>query len=184
MFFELTQKWWALAIRGVAAIVFGILAFLWPGITVLALVILFAVYAITDGFFAITASIIDTSTGERWWALLLEGILGIVAGILALTVPGITALFLLYIIAFWAFITGIFEIITAVRLRRVISNELLMILSGIASIVFGILLLIFPGAGALAVVWWIGAYAIVFGALLLSLALRLRAHGRETLPVS
>jgi uncharacterized membrane protein HdeD (DUF308 family) len=182
MSFELARNWWTLAIRGVVAIIFGILAFVWPGITLLTLVILFAVYALADGFFAIVAAMSASSRGEKWWALLLEGILGIVAGVVTLLVPGITALFLLYIIAFWSLITGIFEVVTAVRLRREISDEWLMGLGGVASVIFGILLLSFPGAGALAVVWLIGAYAIIFGVLLLSLAIRLRTRGREILP--
>jgi uncharacterized membrane protein HdeD (DUF308 family) len=180
MFFELTHNWWALAIRGIAAIIFGALAFLWPGMTLLALVVLFGAYATVDGIFAIVSAVRGTG-GESGWVLLLEGILGITAGVLALFVPGITAFLLLYIIAFWSLITGIFEIVTAIRLRREIPNEWLMALSGIASILFGILLFNYPRAGALAVVWWIGAYALIFGVLLLALAIRLRAHSRRAI---
>lgn len=179
MFIELAQNWWALAIRGIAAIIFGLLALFWPGITLLVFVIIFAIYALSDGVFAIVAAV--NSSSREGWALLLEGVLGIAAGVLALFIPGITALFLLYIIAFWAFITGIFEMVMAVRLRREISHEWWAVLSGIASVLFGILLFIFPRAGALALVWWIGAYAIVFGLLLLALAIRLRTEGRATL---
>lgn len=183
MFFELSEKWWALAIRGVVALIFGILAFVWPKITLFTLVILFAAYAVTDGVFALVAAFSRrasrTEPGTRWWALVIEGILGIGAGIVALWLPGITALFLLYIIAFWAILTGVAEIVTAVRLRREISGEWLMALSGVASALFGVLLLLFPGSGALAVVWLIGAYAIIFGVLLLTLSLRLRQRGRE-----
>ena len=184
MFLELTQNWWALAIRGIVAIIFGVLAFLWPGITLLALVVLFAAYAITDGIFAIVAAVRGSSAEERWWALLLEGILGITAGGIALLVPGVTALFLLYIIAFWSLMTGVFKIVTAVRLRREISNEWLMVLSGVASVIFGFLLLVFPGTGALAVIWWIGAFAVIFGVLLLAGAIRLRSEGRKILPAA
>jgi uncharacterized membrane protein HdeD (DUF308 family) len=184
MFLELSDRWWAIAIRGVVALLFGILAFVWPGITLLALVMLFAAYAILDGVFSIIAAINLPRTavsehGLRWWALLIEVILGIVAGALAIWLPGITALVLLYIIAFWAVITGIFEIITAIRLRKEISGEWLMAISGVASVVFGVLLLLFPGSGALAIIWLIGAYAIIFGVLLLTLAIRLRKYGRE-----
>jgi len=105
MFSELTQNWWVLAIRGVAAIIFGILAFMWPGITLFSLVILFAAYAIADGIFAIVAAVRGPRTEARWWALLLEGILGITAGVITLIVPGITTFFLLYIIAFWSLTT-------------------------------------------------------------------------------
>jgi uncharacterized membrane protein HdeD (DUF308 family) len=175
----LTRNWWALAIRGVAAIIFGILAFVWPGITLAALVLLFGAYAITDGIFAVVAALNAAGRERRWWALLIEGILSIIAGVLTFILPGITALFLLYLIAFWAIVTGVFEISTAIRLRKEITGEWLMALSGIASVLFGFLLLMFPGAGALAVIWWIGAYTLVFGVLLLSLAFRLRTWGRE-----
>lgn len=180
MYFELTRNWWALALRGIAAIIFGVLAFIWPGLTLLVFVTLFAFYAIIDGIFATMAAVRGQSTEEKWWALLLEGVLGITAGALALFLPGITALILLYIIAFRSLIFGIFEIVTAIRLRREISNEWMAVLSGVASVLFGVLLLLFPGAGALAVIFWIGAYAVIFGVLLLGLGIRLRAHGRTS----
>lgn len=184
MFSDLSDRWWAIAIRGIAALVFGILAFVWPAITLIVLVLFFAAYAIVDGIFAILAGVsvkrnIPTEGGVKWWALLIEGILGIAAGVIALWLPGVTALILLYIIALWAVATGLFEIVTAIRLRKEISGEWLMGLSGAASVVFGILLLAFPGSGALAVVWLIGAYAIIFGVLLLTLAFRLRNRAKE-----
>ncbi len=178
MFFGLIHNWWALAIRGIVAILLGFLSFFWPGLTLLVFVAIFATYAIMDGIFAIVAAV-RGSSDERWWALWLEGQLGITAGVVAFFVPGITALFLLYIVAFWSLITGAFEIVTAIRLRRAISNEWLLVLSGIVSVIFGFVLLAFPAAGALALVWWIGAYAIIFGALLLALSIRLRSHSRE-----
>lgn len=181
MYINLSQNWWALAIRGVAALIFGVLAFGWPGITLVAFVMVFAAYAIIDGVFAMAAAVNASRTGERWWALLLEGLLGLGVGLIAFSVPAMTAFFLLYLIAAWSLITGVFEVITAVRLRKEISNEWLMGLSGIASILFGLLLIIFPQAGALALVWWIGAYALVFGVLLLALALRLRGKERTSL---
>jgi uncharacterized membrane protein HdeD (DUF308 family) len=150
-------------------------AFFWPGITLTALVFIFAAYAITDGIFSIAAVINATQKESKWWALLLEGILGISAGLLTILVPGITALVLLYTIAIWAILTGVLELVTAIRLRREIEGEWLMAFSGIASMVFGVILFLFPGAGALAVVWWIGAYALIFGVLLLALAIRLRS---------
>jgi uncharacterized membrane protein HdeD (DUF308 family) len=175
----LTRNWWALAIRGVAAVIFGILAFVGPGITLAALVLLFGAYAITDGIFAIVAALNAERSERRWWALLIEGILGIIAGVLTFIVPGITALFLLYLIAFWAMVTGVFEIATAIRLRKEITGEWLLVLSGVASVLFGFLLVLFPAAGALALIWWIGAFALVSGVLLLALAFRLRSWGRE-----
>lgn len=179
MLSSLSHNWWALAIRGIAAMVFGILAFVWPGITLTALVLLFGAYAMVDGIFAIIAGVNVAGRAKRWWLLLLEGILSVIAGIITFIVPVITALFLLYLIAFWSIVTGIFAIGTAIRLRKEITGEWLMALSGIASVIFGVLLLLFPGAGALAVIWWIGAYAFVFGALILGLAFRLRSVDRH-----
>jgi uncharacterized membrane protein HdeD (DUF308 family) len=176
MLIVLTRNWWTLAIRGLAAIVFGILAIVWPGITLTTLVLLFGVYVIIDGFFAAVGALNAAARHRRWWTLLLEGMLGITAGILTLFLPGITALFLLYLIAFWAIVTGGFEIGTAIRLRKEIRGEWLMALSGIASLLFGLILLLNPGAGALALIWLIGAYAIAFGSLMLALALRLRSR--------
>jgi uncharacterized membrane protein HdeD (DUF308 family) len=175
----LTRNWWALALRGIAGIIFGILAFAWPGITLTALVLLFGAYAITDGIFAIIAAVSGSGRTGKWRALLIEGILSIIVGVLTFIVPAITALFLLYLIAAWAIITGAFAIATAIRLRKEIAGEWLMILSGFASVLFGLLLMVFPGAGALAVVWWIGAYALVTGALLLALAIRLKSLERR-----
>jgi uncharacterized membrane protein HdeD (DUF308 family) len=167
----LTRSWWAITLRGVAGIVFGIIAFIAPGISLVALVLLYAVYAFADGILGITAAF---SGGRRWWLFLLEGILGIGAGVVTFMWPGITALVLLYLIAAWALATGIIEIVTAIRLRRVISGEWLLALAGILSIALGVVLFLFPGPGALAVVIWIGAFAFIFGVLLVTLGLRLR----------
>lgn len=170
-----TGSWWALLLRGIAAIVFGLLAFIWPGITLTALVFLWGAYALVDGAFSIVAGIRSHGESTRWWVLLLEGILGVAAGVVAFLIPGITALVLLLLIAAWATVTGIFEIAAAIQMRKYIRGEWLLILAGIASIIFGGLLFLNPVAGALAVVWLIGAYAIVFGVLLVALSLRL--HG-------
>lgn len=174
----LTRNWWALLLRGFVAILFGILTFILPGITLTSLVLLFGAYALVDGVFAAVAALRSSRNTKRWWALLVEGIFGIGAGVLTFVWPGITALFLLYLIAVWAIVTGIFEIGTAVRLRKEITGEWLLALSGVASVLFGLVLALRPGVGALAVVWMIGAYAIVFGALFLALAFRLRSWGR------
>jgi uncharacterized membrane protein HdeD (DUF308 family) len=170
----LTQRWWVVALRGVAAVIFGILALVWPGITLGALVLLFGAYALVDGVFALWTAATGgpAASGRRPW-LVLEGVAGVAAGILTFVWPGITALALLAVIAAWAFVTGVLEIVAAVRLRREIEGEWLLVLSGVLSVVFGILLIIDPAAGALAVTWLIGAYAIVFGAILLGLATRL-----------
>lgn len=169
----LARNWWMLAVRGAAAILFGIGAFVWPGLTLSVLVLLFGAYALVDGVFALVAGVIDRG-GQRWWVLLLEGLAGIVVGVLTFLWPGVTALVLLWLIAAWALITGAFEIAAAVRLRKEIEHEWSLGLAGLASLIFGALLFAMPGAGALALVWMIGAYALVFGALLLVLAFRLR----------
>jgi len=170
----LTRNWWALVIRGIVALIFGILAFVYPGPTLGALVLLFGAFAIVDGIFAIISAIDIKGVATKWWALLIEGILGIAIGVLTFMWPGVTALTLLYLIGIWAIATGIFEIAAAIRLRKVIKNEWLLALAGIASIVFGVLLFAYPRSGALAVVWLIGAYAIFFGVMLLGLGLRVR----------
>ena len=169
---ELPRHWWVVALRGLAAIVFGILAFVWPGITLTVLILFFGAYAIVDGVLALYAAF--RSRGQHVWASVLEGILGIAAGLIAFFWPGITALALLIVIAVWAILTGVMEVIAAVELRHVIRNEWFLILSGLLSVVFGILLLVQPAAGALALVWLIGLYAVIFGIGMLALAWRLR----------
>jgi uncharacterized membrane protein HdeD (DUF308 family) len=171
---DLARYWWVLAIRGVAAILFGIAAFVWPGITLTVLVLLFGAYALVDGIFAVVEGISVRKEQERWWLMVLEGVAGIIIGVLTFLYPSITALVLLYFIAAWAIVTGAFEIAAAIRLRREIEGEWLLALAGIASLIFGVLLVIRPSSGALAVIWLIGAYAIVFGILMLVLAFRLR----------
>lgn len=171
----LARNWWALVIRGVAAILFGILAFVWPGLTVLALVILFAAYAAIDGIFALVAAWRAVEGRRQWWPLALEGVAGIGVAVLTVVWPDATAFALLFLIAAWALVTGVLEIVTAIRLRKVIEGEWLLALVGVASIVFAALIVIFPGAGAVGIVWAIGVYAVVFGILLISLGLRLRA---------
>lgn len=172
----LAKNWWLLLLRGIAAIVFGILAFAWPGITLLSLVILYGAYALVDGVLAIAAAIGGGGgTTPRWW-LIVVGLLGIAAGLLTFFWPQITALVLLMFIGAWALIHGVFEIIGAIRLRKEIDNEWMLILSGALSVVFGAAMLIMPGAGALALIWVIGAYAIIFGILFIGFAFRLKKH--------
>jgi uncharacterized membrane protein HdeD (DUF308 family) len=170
---ELPRHWWVVALRGLAAIVFGILAFVWPGLTLTVLVLLFGAYAIVDGVLALYAAL--RSGGKQVWVSLLEGVVGIAAGLVAFFLPGLTALALLFVIAAWAIVTGVLEVIAAVRLREVIEHEWMMIFSGALSVIFGILLVAQPGAGALAVVWLIGTYAVIFGVSLVVLAWRLRS---------
>ena len=172
------RHWWALALRGVAAVLFGILAFALPGMTLAVLVLLFGAYALVDGILAIFSAF--RSGGRQLWYLLLEGVVGILAAIAAFSWPGLTALALLYVIAFWAILTGILEVVSAARLRKVIEHEWAWIAGGILSIVFGIVLLVAPGPGALAVAWLIGAYAIVFGITVLGLAWEVRERQHHT----
>jgi uncharacterized membrane protein HdeD (DUF308 family) len=171
----LTANWWALALRGLVAVLFGLLTFFLPGITLVTLVLLFGAYALADGVFNVIAFF---RVASHQWALLIEGVVGIIAGVLTFAWPAITALALLYLIAFWAILTGIFEVVAGIRLRKTIANEWLLLLMGVLSLLFGLLILFAPGTGALAIVLWIGAYALVFGVFLLALAFRLRGHRR------
>lgn len=175
----LARNWWVVALRGAAAVLFGVLALVWPGITVFALVTLFGAYALVDGAFAIGSAIFGRgrSGGSRGW-LAVEGIAGIIIGILTFVWPGVTTLVLLWLIAAWAVITGVLEVVAAIRLRRELRGEWMLIVSGVISVLFGILLMVWPAAGALAVIVLIGLYAIVFGVVLLALAFRLRRLGR------
>ena len=168
----LARNWWALALRGVAAVLFGLLTFFLPGITLVTLVLLFGAYALVDGLFNLLAFF---KVASHHWALLIEGVIGIVTGVLTFTWPTITAIVLLYLIAFWAIFTGVFEIVAGIRLRKVIANEWLLLLMGMLSALFGFLILFAPGAGALAIVLWIGVYALMFGIVLLAPAARAQA---------
>jgi uncharacterized membrane protein HdeD (DUF308 family) len=170
----LARNWWLLVVRGVLAVVFGILAFVLPGATVTALVILFGAFMLVDGVFALVSAWRRAERRMLWWPFLLEGLSGVAIGIITFLWPGVTAFALLYLIAAWAFVTGVFEIAAAIRLRKEIRGEWVLALIGIASILFAALVVLFPGEGAVAIVWAIGAYAVVFGILLVALGLRLR----------
>ena len=179
----LVKNWWVVALRGVLAIVFGILTALMPGITLFALVMLFGAYALVDGGFAIVTALRRRGGEGPWRTLLLEGLVGVAAGVISFVWPGLTALALVYLIGVWAVFTGVLEIVAAIRLRRLIKGEVWLALTGVLSVAFGVLVLWAPGTGALALVLWIGAYAIVFGILLLALAFRLRGL-RGELPLA
>ena len=176
----LAESWWSLVLRGLLAVLLGVIAFALPGITLGALVILFGAYALTDGIVAIIGAYRASKAHERWGVLLVEGLIGIVAAGVTIMWPGITALSLVLLIGVWAISTGIFEVVAAVKLRRYISGEWLLLLSGIVSILFGVLVVILPLAGALAIALCIGVYSVVFGLLLISLGLRLRITTRVT----
>ncbi len=175
----LVRSWWVLLLRGLTGILFGILTLLAPGLSLAVLVIFFGFYAIVDGVLAIASAFRYRAANGRTAAQIVQGIIGIAAGFVAFRMPGLTALALLYLVAAWAIVTGIFEVAAAIRLREVITGEWLLALSGIASVALGVVLMLFPGPGALALVLWIGAYALVSGALLTALSFRLRALGRS-----
>lgn len=170
----LGENWWLLLLRGIAAVIFGILAFAWPGLSLLALVILFGVYALLDGIFALVAAVRGRHRATPVWWLIIGGLVSVAAGIVTFVYPQVTALVLVIFIGAWSLVRGLFEIIGAIRLRKEIDQEWLLIAAGLLSVLFGLVLLIKPGAGALALVWLIGAYAILFGLVFIWLALRLR----------
>jgi uncharacterized membrane protein HdeD (DUF308 family) len=171
----LAENWWLFLLRGLCAIVFGVLTFIWPRVTLLTLVLLYGGFALVDGAAAVLAAIKGGEMTPRWWLAIL-GALSIAAGILTLYWPGLTALVLLLFIAFWAIATGIAQIIGGIRLRKEIDGEWLLIIGGVLSVLFGLLLLARPGVGALAMIFAIGAYAIVGGVLTVAFSLRLRRH--------
>lgn len=172
----LGKNWWLFLLRGLAAIMFGVLSLIWPGLSLVTLVLLFGAYALVDGVCAIMAALFGrVALAPRWW-LAIVGLLGIAAGIVTFMWPGITAIILLFFIAGWAIASGIFQIIGAVQLRKEIQNEWLLIINGALSVLFGILMFLMPAAGALALIWLIGAYAILYGLLMLGFALRLRKY--------
>lgn len=174
----LARNWWAIALRGVIAILYGIIALLWPGVTALSLALLLAVYLVADGVLTIVAGIRAGQRHERWGWLLLEGVVDIGVGLLALFMPGAALLALVWLVAVWAIVTGIAELVAAWRLQTSHGNWLLAI-AGILSILLGIGMAVMPIAGAVALAFWTGAYALAFGITLLVLAARLyrRRHG-------
>jgi uncharacterized membrane protein HdeD (DUF308 family) len=175
----LTRSWRMLALRGVIAIAFGVLALLMPGITLLGLVALFAAYALLGGGVSAWAALKYRSSDDDWWLVLLLGLVSVGAGIVAIFHPALTALVLVLLMGANAVVTGILDIAVAIRLRKVIHGEWLLVLAGIVSVIFGILVFLFPGAGALAMVWLISVYAVVTGILLLMAAFRARSYGRH-----
>ena len=173
----LVRNWGWIALRGLIAILFGVFTLFRPGITLVTLVLLFGAFALADGLFMAVSAVTNRHGEPRWGTLLLGGVLGIVAGMVTFLWPGITAVALLALIALWAIVTGLAEISAAIQLRRVITGEWLLVLAGLLGVAFGILLIARPAVGALAVVFWIGMYAIFAGVLQLALGLRLRSWG-------
>jgi len=175
----LTRNWWLVVLRGVLAILFGVVAFVWPGPTLEALVLLFGAYALVDGVFAIASGISGgaLSSSSRWF-LILEGIAGVIVSLITFFYPNITATALLYFIGAWAIVTGVLEVIGAIELRRVIPNEWLLIFSGVLSMIFGVLVFVYPQASALSILWLIAIYAVIFGIGFVVLGFRMRSFGK------
>jgi uncharacterized membrane protein HdeD (DUF308 family) len=174
MLMLLARSWWMVALRGLVGVLFGVAAIIWPTITLTTLVLLFGAYVLVDGVFTTIAALRCRAECDQWWLLLVEGLTGITLGILVFIWPNITALVLLYLIATGAIVTGVLEVFVAIVLRKEMKNEWLLIVGGIISVAAGLIMGIWPGAGALAVLWIVAVNAILFGVLLIILAFRLR----------
>jgi len=178
----LSQRWTFLLLRGIAAIAFGVITWLRPGLSLATMVFFFGAYALLDGILATTTAIEGRHTQEHWWLLLLAGLVGVGVGILTFMTPGLTAMALLFYIAVWAVARGVLEIAVAIRVRKEVDGEWRLILAGIASVAFGVLLMVRPGAGALTALWLIGTYAVAFGILLVMLAFKVRTIAHRLAP--
>ena len=175
----LSRAWWMILLRALIAILFGILIFAQPAISLVSLVWAFGILVLADGVANVVMAIQGRNEHDHWWVFLLGGVAGILVGLLALANPAITAVVLLFYIAIWAIVTGFLQIGAAIRLRKEIHGELWLFLGGLASVLFGLLLVARPGEGAMAVLWLIGAYALAFGFLMLLLALRVRGFSKR-----
>ena len=180
MLHALAKGWWLLLLRGIVAIVFGLLAFIWPGLTLVTMVLFYGAFALIDGVLSLWAAFTGAAKPVPSWWLVVGGIAGISAGVLTFLWPGMTAILLVLFIGAWALVHGIFQIIGAIQLRKEIDNEWTLILGGVLSALFGAIIIVAPGAGALGLVWAIAAYSIVFGILFVALSLRLRKHRHDT----
>jgi uncharacterized membrane protein HdeD (DUF308 family) len=170
----LARNWGWVALRGAVAVIFGLSTLFHPGVTLVTLVLVYGAFAFADGFIAIISVITNRRSQPQWASLLLGGLAGMAVGVLTFVLPAVTATVLLLLVAAWAIISGVAEIVAALRLRKAISGEWMLMLAGLLSVTFGVMLLARPGAGALAVILWIGTYAVVLGLVWLGLALRLR----------
>jgi uncharacterized membrane protein HdeD (DUF308 family) len=175
---QLSRYWWLVLLRGVLAIIFGVLAFIWPGVTLVVIIAFFGAYMFLDGVVALVQAVRFRHERDRWPMLLLEGVLGIIVGVVTYFWPGITALAWVFTIAAWAIVTGVLEIVSAVRIRQIVPGEIWFALSGFASIILGLAFAFLPLLGLIAAVWLVGVYAIVYGAFLILLSVRLRGLGR------
>jgi uncharacterized membrane protein HdeD (DUF308 family) len=179
MLSSITRSWWTFALRGTLAVIFGVIAFAWPGITFEALVLLFGIYAFMDGVLVLTFGLMAAGDGEQWWPLVLGGILGIGLGLLTFAKPEAVGTALVYVVASWAIVTGLLEVVAAIRLRNVISGEWMLGLSGVLSVLFGVLVAAQPNSGAIALVYLFGLYAILAGITQIGLGFRLRGLGED-----
>jgi uncharacterized membrane protein HdeD (DUF308 family) len=179
----LAQNWWAIALRGVFAILFGLIALFVPGATILSLVLFFSAYMLVDGVFGIVSAVRAARKGERWGLLVLEGIADIAVGIIALLWPGLTAVAFVLLLAAWSIVSGGLMLGAAFRLSQA-HGRWWLALGGLVSIIFGVLLVIAPVIGAVVLTWWLGAYALVFGALLLAAAFKLRGRKDDRAPMA
>ena len=170
----LASNWWTVLLRGIVAILFGLLAIFWPEISISVLVLLFGIFAIADGIFSIISELRRYGERARWWVLVFEGLAGLGIGIVAIIWPQITAVVFIYLVAFWGLITGVLEILAAIRLRNALEGEWILVLTGLLSIALGILFILYPNAGLIAMIWILGIYAILFGILLIALSFKLR----------
>lgn len=169
----LHRSWWLLLLRGIAAVAFGVLTFIWPQISLVSLILVYGIYALVDGVLALIAAIRGGGFAPRWW-LALGGLVSILAAGVAFAWPGLTALVLVYLIGFWSILRGVLEIVGAIRLRNEIANEWSLGAAGALSVIFGLILVFMPGAGALGLLWLIAAWAVLFGLLLIWVAFKVR----------
>jgi uncharacterized membrane protein HdeD (DUF308 family) len=176
----LMRSWWMFAVRGGLAVLFGVLALLWPGMTLIVLVALFAAYALLGGGAMVIGALRNRKSDDKWWILLLLGIVSLAAGVWAVMLPELTLLVLVLVMGINALVTGVLEIALAIRLRKTIEREWMLVLAGAVSIAFGVLVLLFPAAGAFAMVWMVSFYAMLTGVLLLALAFRLRTLAKRS----
>lgn len=175
----LAERWWAMALRGLVYLLFGLMALLWPGLTFGTLLLLFGIFTVLDGGLSVAGAVRAGRRRERWLGLALEGVVSLLVGLAVLFWPDVSALALLYVIGAWAALTGGLEVLAAVRLRREIEGEWLLAANGVLSLLFGIAVFLWPAAGALAIVWLLGVYALLFAALLFGLSWRMRRHARR-----
>lgn len=173
-----SERWWAVTLNGVVALIVGVVTLLWPGITLGALIVIFGIFTLADGVLGLGALLFGARRVGPWWLRLLGSLLSIAAGLIALLWPGITSLALLWLVAAWALAKGILQIVIAVRYREHLARTWLLVLAGAVSLILGIVYVLFPGAGILSLVWLLGIFAIVYGGALIARGLLLRDVNR------